>query len=102
MLADFEKSGLTGQAYCKAKAIAYTAFANRRRKMSERGEEAVERSHSKGIAFAPVNVKLQATETAQLFGGERLEIVLTTGVVLRVPAGFSATALADIVTNLEV
>ena len=121
VLRDFDRSGLSGQAYCKQAGIAYTAFANRRRRLgtsidsSNKADAktktktsfvAVDRMEAAGapppqMGFAEVAVKV--TPSAPPFAnGERFEIVFPTGTVVRVPSGYSIAALVEIVTALEV
>ncbi len=113
VLTDFERSGLSGQAYCREKGIAYTAFANRRRRLagivktstktkSDRRAVAEETStrSSSHVGFAEVAIKASPTQ-APSFTIERLELILLNGTVLRVPNGYSAAALAEIVLALE-
>ena len=102
VLSDFEKSGQSGQAYCKEKGIRYTAFANRRRRLAgHRGvsTKKVERTPVRQIEFAEVTVKPSLPQSSHPV--ERLEIVFPTGTVLRVPNGYSAMALVEIVSVLE-
>ncbi len=113
ILADFEKSGMTGQSYCRQKGITYTAFANRRRKLSRnlpigRGRarniviESTADSRARQIEFAEVTVKTPTPAKLSAENVERLEVVLQTGAILRVPTGYSAAALAEIITALGV
>lgn len=117
VLADFERSGLSGPAYCKQKGIPYTAFANRRRKLSSAiaatsklrakanatplAEDRTERSSAKQVGFAEVTIRT-STPAVPTSNGERLELVFPTGIILRIPNGYSAAALAEIITALEV
>jgi len=120
VLRDFDKSGLSGQAYCKQAGIAYTAFANRRRRLATSVDSsnetdakvktktnfvAVDRMEASApppqMGFAEVAVKV-APSAPPAAHGERLEIVFPTGTMLRVPSGYSVAALVEIVTALEV
>jgi hypothetical protein len=53
------------------------------------------------MGFAEVAVKV-APSAPSAADGERLEIVFSTGTMLRVPSGYSVAALVEIVTALEV
>lgn len=113
ILADFEKSGMTGQSYCSQKGIAYTAFANRRRRLSSSISAVMDRARkvsddstacnsAKKVEFAEVTFKTSTPAKPSTANDERLEVVLQTGTILRIPLGFSAAALAEIVTALGV
>jgi hypothetical protein len=115
ILADFERSGLKGQSYCRQKGISYTAFASRRRKLSVTmpaaryraktpvaDMESTERSRAQQVEFAEVAVKISTPTQLAAVNGERLEVVFPTGTILRVPSCYSAVALAEIITALEV
>ena len=101
VLADFEKSGMSGQAYCRSRGISYSAFASRRRRLPARDAGAA-RSSARQVEFAPVTLKPSPVLDTPVAGVEPIEIVFPTGVTLRVPEGFSASSLADIVSILEV
>jgi hypothetical protein len=90
VLADFEKSGLSGQAYCRATGIPYTSFANRRRRSDWRRTPKSGR-HSEKTRFVPfAEVKVsddppsQSLDPVQENGPATLEIVLPTGIIIRV------------------
>lgn len=102
VLVDFEKSGLSGQAYCTAKGISYTAFASRRRRLVSSGSAGGGRESAKQVEFAPVTLKPSHAEPAPTSRAELLEIVFPTGVTLKVPAGYSASTLAEVLSILEV
>lgn len=117
VLADFERSGLSGQEYCRQKGIAYTAFANRRRRLAGAncadkylaGKTALRRSGPRNLdgeaaaAFGFAEVRTQPPKsTFSSLDGEKLEVVLPTGTVLRVPNNYSVEALARLVQALEV
>lgn len=117
VLADFERSGLTGQEYCRQKGIVYTAFANRRRRLtgvkgtgkyqarkaaSKQSELGNSRNRASAqVGFVEVRTKSSIVTPSNL-DGERLEVALPTGTVLRVPNGYSIELLARLVTALEV
>lgn len=114
VLADFERSGLTGQAYCREKGITYTAFANRRRKLSGKlqgngrqetrskkptgNKRVCERNVGEQVEFAEVLIKPSLQSSA---AADRLEVVLPTGTVLRVPAAYPVVDLAEVISALE-
>jgi hypothetical protein len=117
VLADHERSGLSGQAYCNQKGIPYTAFANRRRRiasstpaaeMAKRGVS-VERNGSRSAGFeygseeqpAFAEVKVKAPQKEQGTEAGKLDIELPGGIVLRVPDGYSVAMLAAVVSTLE-
>lgn len=117
VLADHERSGLSGQAYCKQKGISYTAFANRRRRIASSAQAAEKAKRDSGVdqngsrtasfergsevqpAFA--EVKLKAPPIEQIRDAGKLEIELSEGIVLRVPDGYSVAVLAAVISMLE-
>lgn len=119
VLKDFDRSGLSGQEYCRQAGIAYTAFANRRRRLatsidsSNKADARVktkssfvavgrmEASAPPQMGFAEVAVKVTPS-APPVANGERLEIVFPTGTMVRVPSWYSIAALVEIVTALEV
>ncbi len=100
VIADFEKTGLSGQAYCKQKGIPYTAFAMRRRRLPETIRAAA-KAKAKAHEFAEVAIKDSPANTPSSSSAERLELVLPKGTVLRIPNGYSPAALSKIVSALE-
>ena len=116
VLADFEKSGLSGKAYCRKKGIPYTAFANRRRRIpvaaatarradANAGSDATNGRKSEHYpvdqrGFAEVKIATPV-KVAQLPPADRLEVLLPSGVLLRVPDGYSVVGLAAVITALE-
>lgn len=101
VFADFENSGLSGQAYCKEKGISYAAFASRRRRLPK-GSTGCSGESIKQVEFAPVSLKPSSPQSRPTSRVEPLEIVFPNGIILRVPAGYSAFALTEIVSLLEV
>ena len=102
VLEDFEKTGLSGQAYCKQKGISYAAFADRRRRLPETiRATAKAKAKSKHVEFAEVDIKDSRAKTPSSTITERLELVLPKGTVLRIPNGYSPAALCKIVSALE-
>lgn len=102
VISDFEKSGLSGRAYCRDKGISYTAFATRRRRLTNSTDVGSKPGSTHRVDFAPVALKSSPQEPSFSSQVEPLEIVFPTGVTVRVPGGYSVTALAEIVSILEV
>ena len=105
VMADFERSGLSGLAYCRTKRISYSAFASRRKKLSggdRTGKKDVGRGSVERVEFAQVAIKPSIEQSAQAAPHAPLEIVFPAGVVLRVPDGYSTVSLAEIISVLEV
>jgi len=76
-LVDFEKSGLSGQSYCKSKGISYSAFASRRRRLASSGNSGG-RESARLVECAPVTWKPPPAEPAETSRAELLEIVFPT------------------------
>lgn len=115
ILVDFERSGLSGASYCRQKGLSYRVFAKRRRNLSRATPASKDRTNAKDVVavstqstsakqveFAEVTIKTKTPTQPTAANVERLEVVFRTGTVLRVPSGYSAAALAEIVTALEV
>ncbi len=64
--------------------------------------ESTERSRAQQVEFAEVAVKISTPTQLAAANGERLEVVFPIGTILRVPSCYSAVALADIITALEI
>ena len=52
-----KKSGLSGRAYCRAKGISYTAFATRRRRLTNSTDVGSKPGSTHRVDFAPVALK---------------------------------------------
>lgn len=92
VLAKYEDSGLSGQAFCRANGIPYTAFANRRRRMAK-------------LQFQPTLPQFAEIEIkdnqSPVVPADRLEVVLPNGVLVRVPCGYSSADLANLFLALD-
>jgi len=87
-----QSSGLGVRAFCSRRGLAEPNFYQWRKLLSEREREA--RSTSAASLFVPV-------ELADTTADNRIEIVLTGGQRMHVPAGFDGATLARIVAVLE-
>jgi hypothetical protein len=88
-LADWRKSGQSVRAFCQGRQLSEPSFYAWRRTLRERDQQ---RSAARPLPrLVPVRV----------VAGAVLEIVLPTGLVLRVPAGADAVAVATLVAALR-
>lgn len=88
-----ERSGQTVQAFCLARRLAAANFYAWRRELQKRDESALSSAAttSAAVTFVPVSVRAEA----------RIEVVLPAGVMVRVPAGTDAAAVAQLVAALR-
>jgi transposase len=101
-VAGWRRSGLSVRDYCRTECLAEPSFYAWRRVLAERARHAASDSgkHSASAmaalpAFVPVRL-IEETSAAAV-----LEVVLRGGRVVRVPAGFAAAALREVVAVLE-
>ena len=92
VLAKHKESGLSGPVFCRENDIPYTAFVNRRRRMGSLTNQSTQPE------FAKIEIKKE--EQSLLALADRLEVILPNGVLVRVPHGYSASALIDLFLTL--
>ena len=92
-LAAFEKSGLSVRAFCTARDLPETSFFNWRRTLRKRDRQRP--APRSGGVRQPTLVPLRVVPNAVL------EIVLPTGLIVRVPAGSEVSMVAALVTALR-
>src|SRR5262249_18501189 len=88
-IAAWHKSGLSVRAFCAGRRLSETSFHGWRRTLQER-----DRQRSAAVSpprFVPLRVVSEAV----------LEIVLPAGLIVRVPAGAEAAAVANLVAALR-
>jgi transposase-like protein len=90
-LADFHASGLSIRGFCRAHGLHESAFYFWRRELARRQRRPAKRAASSKPMFMPIRV----------VAGVPLEVVLRSGQVVRVAAGFEATHLQAVVAALE-
>lgn len=105
VMADFERSGLSGQAYCRANGISYTAFADRRRRRSSQRQahpRGCAPKNPKAVPFAELRVsddtKSRTSDIVAGGVGTALEIVLPSGITIRMA---SPSMLSTVLPILE-
>jgi transposase-like protein len=90
-LADFEASGLSIRGFCRAHDLHESAFYFWRRELTRRDRRSAKRTASSKPMFVPIRV----------VASQPLEVVLRSGHVVRVAAGFEASHLQAVVAALE-
>jgi hypothetical protein len=91
LVADWQHSGLSVRAFCERRGLAVPTFYLWRRRLQ---------ASPPAATFVPVRVRDQATlATAGQYAG--LELVLPHGCCLRVPVGFDADTLRQLLAVLE-
>jgi hypothetical protein len=85
----WQRSGLSVAAFCRRQGLAEARFYAWRRLLAQRDAEQ--------RAFVPVQVLSESTPAS----GRMLEVILTSGRRLRVPGGFDAATLRQVLTVLE-
>lgn len=92
----WKQSGLGGPTFCRREGLSQPLFYSWKRKLRlrEEAKAATPRSRQRGLQFVPVEVKPTPTAAP-------LEVALTGGRVVRVPADFDATALTRLLSVLE-
>jgi hypothetical protein len=85
-VADWKKSGQSVRAFCDARRLSEPSFYAWRRELAKRDRRPV----TPAVGFVPVSVIADAM----------MEVVLTSGVTVRVPAGVDAVAVAKLVAAL--
>ena len=104
MIQRWERSGRTVRDFCTGEGLAEPSFYAWRRELTERDRETASglegpKSVPGGAArFLPVQVV--ADEAGDSGAGGFLEVQLPTGVRLRIPAGFDARTLSDVLSAL--
>jgi transposase-like protein len=97
-VAAFEKSGLSVRAFCTARDLPETSFFNWRRTLRKRDRQRpAPRSQE---VRQPTLVPLRVVPNA-VVANAVLEIVLPTGLIVRVPAGAEVSVVAALVTALR-
>jgi transposase-like protein len=91
--AAFEKSGLSVRSFCTARDLPETSFFNWRRTLRKRDRQRP--APRAGGVRQPTLVPLRVVPNAVL------EIVLPTGLIVRVPAGSEVSMIAALVTALR-
>ena len=98
MIGQWRRSGQSVRDFCAERGLAEPSFYAWRRTLAERGQRMVvaPRRDAEGgqPAFVPVRVAPAATTAA-------LEVVLAAGRVVRVPPGFDAATLRQLLAVLE-
>jgi hypothetical protein len=89
-VAEWRKSGLSVRAFCSGRSLHEASFYGWRRTLRDRDKQ---RSTARG---RPTLVPLRVVPSAVL------EVVLPTGLIVRVPAGAEASAVATLVAALRV
>jgi transposase len=87
-LADWKSSGESIQAYCRARGFSAGNYYTWRRRLAQR--DGVQPTSVPPTSFVPLRVMAEAV----------LEVVLPTGVMVRVPTGADAAAVAKLVAAL--
>lgn len=90
-LADFQSSGLSIRGFCRAHGLPESAFYFWRRELTRRDHRPAKRTTVAKRAFMPIRVVASVP----------LEVVLRSGQVVRVAAGFEAAHLQAVVAALE-
>lgn len=102
-LAGWRRSGLSVRDYCRSERLSEPSFYAWRRVLAERARPGAASSGKPTAsatappAFVPVRLIAEEASTA----AAALEVVLRGGRVVRVPAGFAAAALRELVAVLE-
>jgi hypothetical protein len=90
MLADWQRSGLTARAFCASRQLSEASFYSWRRTLRERDRQ------------LPATRPLPKLVPVRVVAEAVLEIVLPGGLVVRVPAGVDADAVAKLVAALRI
>lgn len=104
MIQRWERSGRTVRDFCTGEGVAEPSFYAWRRELAKRDRESAScveglESVARGAThFLPVQVL--ADETGNSGASGLLEVQLPTGVRLRIPAGFDARTLSDVLSAL--
>lgn len=100
-VAGWRRSGLSIRDYCRSECLAEASFYAWRRVLTERARRGTTGSGKPAAAAAalPAFVPVQLIEEAS--GAASLEVVLRGGRVVRVPEGFAAASLRELVAVLE-
>jgi len=121
IIEQFKESGLSGQAFCGLKKLKYTTFADWRREIAARdaekqsgrrskfGRASRVKSSSNGIKaassqpanFAEINVVSDKTEETKIVPVGTIDIILTSGITLRVPQTSSLKFTSSLLSVLE-
>jgi hypothetical protein len=104
-VADCEVSGLQAQEFCRRRNLPYTTFVTRRKRFAQKDAEAKEREQRKDSGdFVPVRV-VETSVPVNDAGEDRgiaMEVVLRSGIVLRLTDACSMKLLSSVVSLLGV
>ncbi|QDV35221.1 IS66 family insertion sequence element accessory protein TnpA [Tautonia plasticadhaerens] len=89
-IADWKTSGKSVRAFCAARGVSEATFFARRRELASREQPRRPEAPPRPPSFAPVHIIPEPVA----------EVVLPSGLVVRVPIGVDATAVARLVTAL--
>lgn len=88
-IADWQSSRLSVRDFCQAQGISEASFYAWRKQIAHR-----DRDGAKAVPVAPAFIPLRVAPTAVI------EVVLTTGLIVRVPAGVDSAVVAQLVAAL--
>jgi transposase-like protein len=102
VLARWQRSGLSVRAFCAQEGCSEPSFYVWRRELAARDQQAPPAQHSDSKrrpdarAFVPVHIMAEETST-----GHSLEVVLRSGLLLRIPVGCDVIWLRQLIAQLE-